>query len=113
MKECCVLDETILMSTHSILLSVSKRKSPEIIQNRIMFAARRFFVLRTQERVRNSRGKRAISVRSTEVLLYFIFLLSQNGVHTTDTLPYVHVHSREIETLHFFNGIYMGYCLKY
>ena len=25
----------------------------------------------TQERVRNSRGKRAISVRATEVLLYF------------------------------------------
>ena len=23
-----------------------------------------------------------------------------------------HVHSREIQTLHFFNGKYMGYCLK-
>ena len=29
------------------------------------------YFLGTQERVRNSRGKRAISVRSTEVLLYF------------------------------------------
>ena len=29
------------------------------------------FFLGTQERVRNSRGKRAISVRATEVLLYF------------------------------------------
>ena len=29
------------------------------------------FVQGTQERVRNSRGKRAISVRATEVLLYF------------------------------------------
>ena len=28
------------------------------------------FFLGTQERVRNSRGKRAISVRATEVLLY-------------------------------------------
>ena len=28
--------------------------------------------LGTQERVRNSRGKRAISVRATEVLLYAI-----------------------------------------
>ena len=28
-----------------------------------------FFLLGTQERVRNSRGKRAISVRATEVLL--------------------------------------------
>ena len=27
--------------------------------------------LRTQERVRSSRGKRAIRVRTTEVLLYF------------------------------------------
>ena len=33
-------------------------------------AAKGFF-LGTQERVRNSRGKRAISVRATEVLLYF------------------------------------------
>ena len=29
-----------------------------------------FFFLETQELVRNSRGKRAISVRATEVLLY-------------------------------------------
>ena len=29
------------------------------------------FFLGTQERVRSSRGKRAISVRATEVLLYF------------------------------------------
>ena len=28
----------------------------------------------TQERVRNSRGKRAISVRATEVLLYILFV---------------------------------------
>ena len=31
------------------------------------------FVPRTQERVRNSRGKRAISVRATEVLLQMPF----------------------------------------
>ena len=30
------------------------------------------FLLGTQERVRNSRGKRAISVRATEVLLYLV-----------------------------------------
>ena len=29
------------------------------------------FFLGTQERVRNSRGKQAISVRATEVILYF------------------------------------------
>ena len=32
----------------------------------------------TKERVRNSRGKRAISVRATEVLLYII---SSNSLH--------------------------------
>ena len=31
------------------------------------------FFQKTQERVRNSRGKRAISVRATEILLYIIF----------------------------------------
>ena len=30
------------------------------------------FLLGTQDRVRNRRGKRAISVRATEVLLYII-----------------------------------------
>ena len=36
----------------------------------MMSAAMEFF-LETQEQVWNSRGKRAISVRATEVLLYF------------------------------------------
>ena len=35
-----------------------------------MSAATEIFLLGTQERVRNSRGERAISVRATEVLLY-------------------------------------------
>ena len=35
-----------------------------------MAAAMVFFLLGTKERVRNSRGKRAIGVRATEVLLY-------------------------------------------
>ena len=33
-------------------------------------SAAKGFLLGTQERVRNSRGKRAISVRATEVLLH-------------------------------------------
>ena len=33
------------------------------------------FFLRTQERVRNSRGKRAIVVRTIEVLLYHYFYI--------------------------------------
>ena len=35
------------------------------------------FLLGTQERVRNSRGKRAISVRAPEGRLYFIISLVQ------------------------------------
>ena len=36
----------------------------------------------TQERVRNSRGKRAISVRATEVLLYMLIEKHSNGIIT-------------------------------
>ena len=46
-----------------------KGKAPDIIQNIVMSAAMEF-LLGTQERVRSSHGKRAISVRATEVLLY-------------------------------------------
>ena len=35
-----------------------------------------FFLFGNQEQVRNSLGKRAISVRATEVLLYFVFILT-------------------------------------
>ena len=42
-----------------------------------MSAALLLFLLRTQERVRNSRGERVISVQVTEVLLY---------IHIHDTL---------------------------
>ena len=41
----------------------------KLILNYLKSAAMRFFQ-GTQERVRNSRGKRVISVRATEVLLY-------------------------------------------
>ena len=50
-----------------------KRKSPEISQNTLMHAAI-IFLLGTQERVRNNRGKRAISVRATEVILYIVYV---------------------------------------
>ena len=43
------------------------KKSPEIIPKLQLWD----FFSRTQERLRNSRGKRAISVRAIEVLLYF------------------------------------------
>ena len=54
-----------------------KRKLSEIIPNTIMsamgFSFFFFFLIGTRERVRNSRSKRAISVRATEVLLYLGF----------------------------------------
>ena len=47
-----------------------------MIQNIIMSAAMGIF-LETRDRVRNSRGKRAISVKATEILLYLkLFLYS-------------------------------------
>ena len=39
------------------------------------------FFLGTQERVRNSHGKRAIGVRAIEVLLYYVFFLNSVNIH--------------------------------
>ena len=59
------------MGTHNIPFSIKKReKSHSVIPN----LQPRDFFLGTQERVRNSRGKRAISVRAIEVLLYFFYI---------------------------------------
>ena len=58
------------MSMHNIPLSIQKRKSPKIIPNRILSAFIGFPWSGTQERARNIRGKQAISVGATEVLLY-------------------------------------------
>ena len=38
-----------------------------------------FFLLGSQERVRNSHGERAISVRAMEVLLYAVCRLNSDG----------------------------------
>ena len=54
------------MSTHNIPFSVSKKK---ITLNYLKSAAMGFF-LGTQEPVRNSHGKQAISVQVTEALWY-------------------------------------------
>ena len=45
-------------------------------------AAMNYLFQGTQERVRNSRGKRAISVRATEILLY-LFCGKQNFIYIT------------------------------
>ena len=75
MKVCCVFS---LESPHRgdsnkytqhIIINI-KRK---ITINYPKSAAMGFLFQGTQERVRNSRGKRAISVRATAVLLYFSF----------------------------------------
>ena len=51
------------MNTHNIPFPIQNEKIYRNLQPRE-------FLQGTQERVRNSRGKRAISVRATEVLLY-------------------------------------------
>ena len=61
------LIEAILMSTNNIPFSISRRITL-IISN----LQPRDFFLGTQERVRNSHGKRDISVRATDVLLYMV-----------------------------------------
>ena len=59
-------NEAILMSTHNIpFLAYRKENHPKLSQ----ICNQGIFFLGTQERVRNRPGKRAISVRATEVLL--------------------------------------------
>ena len=53
------------MYTRHTIFTIKKKISLDYPKS----AAMDFF-LETQERIRNSRGKRAISVRATEVLLY-------------------------------------------
>ena len=55
------------MTTHNIPFSKYKGKSALIIPNLQLSD----FFQEIQRRVRNSHGKRVISVRATEVLLYF------------------------------------------
>ena len=65
------------MNTHNIPFSNIKKKIKLIISK----SEAKGFFLGTQERVRNSRGKRAISVRATEVVLYFAFYVFQLFIH--------------------------------
>ena len=62
------LSEAIVLSTHNTPFSIFKKKK-KLTLNYPKSSAMGFF-LGTQERVQNNRGKRAISVRATEVLLY-------------------------------------------
>ena len=54
------------MSTHNIPFSIQKENHTKLSQ----ICAQGIFFLGTQGRVRNSHGKRTISVRATQVLLY-------------------------------------------
>ena len=74
MKVCCVFS---LESPHRgdsnkyiqyTIFSIKKKNRP---YNKLKSAAEGFFQ-GTQEQVRNSRSRRAISVRATEVLLYIV-----------------------------------------
>ena len=57
------------MKTHNIPFSNIKKKENNTKLSQI--CSQRFVFLGTEERVRNNRGKRAISVRAIEVVLYF------------------------------------------
>ena len=59
------------MSTLNIPFQYQKKKKKKKITLNYPKSATKGFFLGTQERVRNNRGKRAINVRATEVLLYF------------------------------------------
>ena len=61
--------DTFTFTLHTIYFFNIKKKTT---LNYPKSAAKGFFSLGTQERVRNSRGKRDISVRATKVLLYMI-----------------------------------------
>ena len=74
MKVCCVFS---LESPHRgasneytqyTIFNKQKGNHPELSQ----ICSYAFLYQGTQERVRNSRGKRAISVRATEILLYLV-----------------------------------------
>ena len=58
------------MCTHNIPFFKEKRKSIQIILNLQLGD----LFLGSEERVRNSGGKRAISVRAIEVLLYIVLI---------------------------------------
>ena len=82
MKACCVFS---LESPHRgdsneytqhVIINI-KKKTTLNYHKYDNVCSYRIFSLKTQERVRNSRGKRAVSVRAIEVVQYFfgVFLL--------------------------------------
>ena len=77
------------MSTQHTIINI-ERKLPKIIPNTIMSATMGYFWFGIQERVRNSRGKRAISVRATGVLycmwFYQLFLTLIFITYSTNVL---------------------------
>ena len=70
----CVLIRIASQYTHNIPFSMYKKKN----HAKLSQISIKGFFLGTQERVRNSRGKRAISVRAIEVLLYFSCFTERN-----------------------------------
>ena len=79
------------MSTHNIFFPNIKKK---IILNFPKCATFGYFQ-RTQERVRNSHGKRAISVRANEVVLYASFFCFRSHHSKSCMLFYIHVIENE------------------
>ena len=73
------------MSTHTIYhFQYKKENHPKLSK----ICSYGFLFQGTQERVRNSRGKRAISVRATEVLLYIPHKLRVTVLVNTVSIKY-------------------------
>ena len=66
------------MSTHNIPFKYKKENHTKLSQ----ICSQEVFFQGTQERVRNSHGKRAISVRATEVLLYFFLSITSDILYS-------------------------------
>ena len=66
------------MSTNNVPYQYKKRKSPKIIPNTIMSGAMGFFLSGTPEGVRNSSGKRAISVQPLKFYCIYVSILLCN-----------------------------------
>ena len=88
--------------THYTIFIIKQKITPYYSKS----AATGFF-LGTQERVRNSRGKRVISVRATEVLLYFVHVIKGFIVNLDDNKlhePHLGLRCLQIQRQSNFNG---------
>ena len=91
------------MSTHNIPFSIPNKK----ITIKYPKSAAMGFFLGTQDQVRDSSGKRAISVRATEVLLYMQKILPNGGLMSLVHNPGFRYHMETCFHTTFIYGIHI------